>query len=181
MGLFSFLWNSALIIFIAKVTIKWMKRKYGAEALKSTLSTAFQGVVIDLPFFQYNTLRSRSATHARGTGLFNNPQQQQNVLDPVATPDGGYLFELDVPGFTRNELSLVHLDSTQVLWITGKKGSEDTTSSSWKRARNVDVKLGVPVDADVSSVQAKMENGVLTVELRKLETASGRGRSIRID
>ncbi|KAI8845849.1 hypothetical protein BJ741DRAFT_644341 [Chytriomyces cf. hyalinus JEL632] len=181
MGLFSFLWNSALLIVISKLTIKWMKRKYGADALKSTLSTVFHGVVIDLPFFQYNTLRSRSATHARGTSLFNNPQQQQTVLEPVATPDGGYMFELDVPGFTRNELTLVHLDSTQVLWITGKKGGEDATSSSWKRARSVDVKLCVPVDADVSTVQAKMENGVLAVELRKLDTASGKGRSIRID
>ncbi|KAJ3403984.1 hypothetical protein HDU80_003450 [Chytriomyces hyalinus] len=179
MGLFSFLWNSAVIIFIAKLTIKWMKRKYGAEALKSTLSTVFHGVVIDLPFFQYNTLRSRSATHAHG--LFNNSQQQQTVLEPVATPDGFYMFELDVPGFTRNELNLVHLDSTQVLWITGKKGGEDSSSSRWKRARSVDVKLSVPVDADVSTVQAKMENGVLAVELRKLDTASGKGRSIRID
>ncbi|KAJ3265927.1 hypothetical protein HDU77_003401 [Chytriomyces hyalinus] len=179
MGLFSFLWNSAVIIFIAKLTIKWMKRKYGADTLKSTLSTVFNGVVIDLPFFQYNTHRSRSATHARG--LFNNSQQQQTVLEPVATPDGSYMFELDVPGFTRNELNLVHLDSTQVLWITGKKGGEDSSSSSWKRARSIDVKLSVPVDADVSTVQAKMENGVLAVELRKLDTASGKGRSIRID
>lgn len=105
-------------------------------------------------------------------------------LDLRETADR-YIFEVEVPGFDKSEIELVIKDG--LLTISGKKDTlegeeeqektyliqERRLSTSFKRS----ITLAKQVEQD--SVSAKFENGMLIIEIPKIEK-TGEGLKVEI-
>jgi HSP20 family molecular chaperone IbpA len=73
----------------------------------------------------------------------------------VAQDDTSYTLSFDVPGISREQLSI---------GIEGSVVRIDTTEGAPRKYRAA---YELPTDLDVASSQAKLENGVLTLKLAK--------------
>jgi HSP20 family molecular chaperone IbpA len=75
--------------------------------------------------------------------------------------DGDYMFEVEMPGFNKEDVN-IKIDSTGHLNLQAKT-----------KRRGKEVKFGktyrVPQKADTSSVEAKLDKGILTLILKKKE------------
>lgn len=80
-----------------------------------------------------------------------NPQQSA----AVAQDDKSYTLSFDVPGITREQLSI------------GIEGNVVRIQSLENAPRNYKAAYELPLDIDVASSNAKLENGVLTLKLAK--------------
>ncbi|MEN8774707.1 MAG: Hsp20/alpha crystallin family protein [Akkermansiaceae bacterium] len=83
-----------------------------------------------------------------------------------------YRLRLDLPGFTREEVSL-SLEKRE-LTITAKSEREDAFLSDFERTYNL------PDDIDPNGISAKLENGVLDLAFKKLADLNKGVRNIEI-
>lgn len=81
---------------------------------------------------------------------------------------GCYLFELDVPGFNADSLS-IYVGNRNLMEISGKVGR-----------RVVNTTIVVPTEVDVDSIMATVINGVLTITAHAREEERVKTRKIRI-
>ena len=99
---------------------------------------------------------------------------------PATRAPGAYRYEekdsyrlrLDLPGFTREEVSLSL--KKQALTVTAKSESEDAFLSDFERTYNL------PDDIDPNGINAKLENGVLDLTFKKLADEDKGVRNIEI-
>ncbi|MDB2673721.1 Hsp20/alpha crystallin family protein [Akkermansiaceae bacterium] len=95
---------------------------------------------------------------------------------PATRAPGAYRYEekdsyrlrLDLPGFTREEVSL-SLEKRE-LTVTAKSEREDSFLSDFERTYTL------PEDIDPNGINAKLENGVLDLTFKKL---AGEGNGVR--
>ena len=85
--------------------------------------------------------------------------------------DQKYQIIVDLPGLTRDQIKVTFKDN--VLTISGKKeGNEFAESVSYlineRIAGRFERRFALPEDVNGSKLSAKLENGILTVELPKL-------------
>jgi|GEM_PF-4498820 len=78
----------------------------------------------------------------------------------VSSNETGYEVEIEVPGFTKDTLSLA-VEDDNVLTIKGERTSRDG------RTVKVQRQFMLPDDADPSTIQAKVENGLLTLTIQR--------------
>jgi HSP20 family protein len=86
--------------------------------------------------------------------------------------DGRLVVDAEMPGFTRDEID-VTIDNG-VLRITAERKPEETKGTSHLRERRftrVERAFTLPTDVDDSQVQARLENGVLHLELQETEAS----------
>ncbi|KAK9839004.1 hypothetical protein WJX74_007655 [Apatococcus lobatus] len=113
----------------------------------------------------------------------SSPGSQQAARDyklplPVDAADEGsaYVFRADIPGVLRQDLRVQTKDNK--LTISGKRErSSQPQDGSQQRLERTFGKfsrqLRLPEDADCNSIKAKVDNGVLTVTISKLEKLPG--------
>lgn len=85
---------------------------------------------------------------------------QQDLFETENT----YSLEVDVPGFSKEELSVVFDDQNRTIRISGDK---TTAVNGFPKKRSVSVTYRLPQRVDVESVEARLENGVLYVVVPK--------------
>ncbi|KAK9838707.1 hypothetical protein WJX74_001804 [Apatococcus lobatus] len=94
----------------------------------------------------------------------------------AADEASSYVFRADIPGVLRQDLKVQTKDNK--LTIAGKRerSSQPEESSKQRYERSFGKfsrQLRLPEDADCNSIKAKVDNGVLTVTISKLEKAPG--------
>ncbi len=86
--------------------------------------------------------------------------------------DGRLVVDAEMPGFNRDEID-VTIDNG-VLRITAERTPEETKGTSHLRERRftrVERTFTLPTDVDEAQVQARLDNGVLHLELPQSETS----------
>ncbi len=72
--------------------------------------------------------------------------------------EDGYNYELELPGYTKKDVTISAIDG--VISINAAKGEKTRKFS-----------VGVPEDADLSSIEGQLTNGLLTLKVEKQEKA----------
>jgi len=114
---------------------------------------------------------------------FNSLFHKESVPVNIKETKDAYVLEVVAPGWDKNEIK-VSLDD-KILSISAEKKNEvndenssymrrEFTSRSFKRSFTVDEKI------DASNIQAKYENGVLTLNLPKMPEVKASSKEISI-
>lgn len=114
---------------------------------------------------QYST-GSRRAAHA---GVF----PQLNVTEDA----GKYYLRAELPGVTSNELDIQATGKTISISGERKIHSEDDNARYHRREReagNFSRVLAMPSEIDADRIEARLENGILTVMVPKAEAVKPR-------
>ncbi|XP_022978171.1 17.8 kDa class I heat shock protein-like [Cucurbita maxima] len=115
---------------------------------------------------------------ARETSAFANTR-----IDWKETPQA-HIFTADLPGINKDQLK-VEVEEGRVLQISGERSKEqEEKNEKWHRIERSSGKFmrrfRLPEDAKVEEVKARMENGVLTVTVPKVEAKKPEIKSIEI-
>ena len=114
---------------------------------------------------------------------FNSLFHKESVPVNIKETKDAYVLEVVAPGWNKNDIK-VSLDD-KILSISAEKKNEvidenssyvrrEYTSRSFKRSFTVDEKI------DASNIQAKYENGVLTLNLPKMPEVKASSKEISI-
>lgn len=97
----------------------------------------------------------------------------------VREEDGKILVDAEMPGFNKDEID-VSLDNG-VLSISAERREEPTKGTSHLRERRyarVQRSVALPADVDEDKIEARLDNGVLHLEMP--ETSEQQGRKITV-
>ncbi|MDP9643577.1 HSP20 family protein [Actinopolyspora lacussalsi] len=93
----------------------------------------------------------------------------QPLVDVAETEDA-YEFEVELPGVNRDDVSVEVRDHE--LWITGEMKERERSGVMHRQTRRTgsfSYRSSLPSGVDSQNVEAKLDNGVLTVRVKKSE------------
>lgn len=101
------------------------------------------------------------------------PTLMQVKLDVVTKPDA-YCITADLPGMTRNEVQVSLSEEDHVLTISGERKRsvkhQDETHVRMERAVGTFSRsISLPDDVEPSHVQATMQDGILTIQVKRIQ------------
>ncbi len=102
----------------------------------------------------------------------------------VSGDEGGYQVSLDVPGLTEDDLSLEISDDLLVIKGQKEARSEDKDKHYYRVERSYGSfrrTLSLPDDADANAISAKLDKGVLRLEIPRREDKAADVRRISIN
>ena len=88
----------------------------------------------------------------------NDVSYQSNVSGYYSNTETGYKYELELPGYSKKDVTISAVDG--VITINAVKGEKTRKFS-----------IGVPEDADLSSTEGQLTNGLLKLKVEKQEKA----------
>jgi HSP20 family protein len=125
------------------------------------------------------------------SGLFGKNLGKEDVqavastrIDWVETPEA-HVFKADLPGLQKEDVK-VTVEGDRTLQISGERTrEEEKKTDTWHRVERSHGKFlrrfRLPHNANVESVNAKVENGVLTVTVLKTQQPEREVRVVNID
>lgn len=135
------------------------------------------------------------------TYMHNSPIDLYNMLDDffgtptnatvaggfkvdVSETDDAYTVEADLPGVDKDSIDIEHSDDTLTIGVDYEDKDEkkdDNGTYLYRERKHVSMKRSVTLkDGDEDAIQAKLENGVLTVTVPKKQHGTG-ARKIAIE
>ncbi|KAJ3234631.1 hypothetical protein HDU81_001286 [Chytriomyces hyalinus] len=101
--------------------------------------------------------KTSETSQPKNTQLFpKHPRQPQHAFKNL---EKEFLVTVDVPGFKQNELTLTVTNDTRIMSLEGESRSGGL----------IQLAVGIPRLGDLNNIQAKVEDGVLTLRIPKLE------------
>ncbi|KAJ3026753.1 UNVERIFIED_CONTAM: hypothetical protein HDU68_005139 [Siphonaria sp. JEL0065] len=119
---------------------------------------SFQVVELEFPFFQPST------PNPAPTNPTNTPVSQPQVPPTVpvhtfTTHEKQFILAVEVPGFSRDQLTTSVTDDTRQIKVEGKHATR----------RSVELTVTVPRLGDLNQLEAVLENGILSIVIPKKE------------
>jgi HSP20 family protein len=98
--------------------------------------------------------------------------------------DGGYSLTVEVPGIDEKDLDVEIAEG--VLTVSGEKREESETKDSGyliseRSYGSFSRQITLPTDIDPDTIQAKVQSGVLKLDIKKDKNAAGKTRKIAIN
>ena len=90
--------------------------------------------------------------------MWSDVSYKSNVSGYYNETQNGYEYELELPGYAKKDVTISAVDG--VITINAVKGEKTRKLS-----------VGVPEDADLSSIEGQLTNGLLTLKVEKQEKA----------
>jgi HSP20 family protein len=133
--------------------------------------------------------------------MHNSPVDLYNMLDDffntpanatvaggfkmdVSENDSAYTVEADLPGVSKDDIDIEHNGDTLTIGVDYKDEDDEKNENGdyvYRERKHVSMKRSVVLkDGDEDAIQAKYENGVLTVTVPKKQRNDG-ARKIAID
>ena len=119
-----------------------------------------------------NTLTKTNETPAQSNGRANS--YLRPLANVIETADG-YVLEAEMPGVSKSGLELSVQDGE--LLIVGRRSSPDTRGQQvYRESRLADFRRAFELDPsiDAGKISAKLENGLLLINLPKSESVKPR-------
>ncbi|ORY74011.1 HSP20-like chaperone [Neocallimastix californiae] len=131
------------------------------------------------PYLSYNPVKSLENQISK---TFNSDVFKSVDFSPkinLSEDENNYYIHADLPGMRKDQVKIELSDEDRVLTIseTKKEEQKDTKEEeNNKKYSRIECSYGkfsrsfsIPENADINNIQAKMENGVLEVTLKKME------------
>lgn len=128
-------------------------------------------------FFGESTL---PALMDSGQGLLAGPSE---LFGDVKETENAYLVHMDLPGVEKKDIHVEALDEGIQVRVQSKQQSEGKDAEgSWNEQRfyGCSKYIGLPKNADSSSIHAEYKNGVLRIEVKKKEIEQKNRRLIEV-
>lgn len=90
--------------------------------------------------------------------------------------DGGYKLEIPVPGFSKEEIKVEILPDNRIMVSGEKKIDEKDENGTYYHKMSSSIKRAftLPTNADLSTTQAEVKNGVLVLQLNSRDQNTDR-------
>ncbi|KAK9756039.1 hypothetical protein RND81_01G068900 [Saponaria officinalis] len=123
---------------------------------------------------QSNTLRK--ILNSIRADITNEDKSVSSPLTDIVSTAKEYIFYIDVPGISKSDIQVqVEDENVIVIRSNGKRKRDDADEKGCRylklersAVQKMMRKFRLPQDADVGSISAKCENGVLTVTVAKV-------------
>ncbi|HPC37845.1 MAG TPA: Hsp20/alpha crystallin family protein [Exilispira sp.] len=102
----------------------------------------------------------------------------------ISEDDKNYFIEADLPGFTKDQISVKIDKDILTISASNEKEEEKQTKKYHKKERvskSCTRSISIPENVDVSNISAKFENGVLTLTLPKKEPEKTNQIEIKVE
>jgi len=113
---------------------------------------------------------SRTWESEESIGLW--PSQFESMAVDLVEHDEEFVMTVDLPGFERDDVDIRVTDHTLEIDADHEESTEEKEESYLRRERrheSLHRSVRLPAEIDPEGVEARMENGVLTITLPKLE------------
>ncbi|ORY23291.1 HSP20-like chaperone [Neocallimastix californiae] len=129
------------------------------------------------PYLSYNPVKSfeNQVSKTFNSDIFKSFSPKINLSED----ENNYYIHADLPGMKKDQVKMELSDEDRILTISEseKKEQKDTNKEeNNKKYSRIECSYGkfsrsfsIPENADINNIQAKMENGVLEVTLKKME------------
>jgi len=107
--------------------------------------------------------------HFFGDDFYSMPEAPRGIKADIKETDDGYTINMDMPGYAREDISITAKNDVLTVSAEKKEESEEKTDNYIRRERFYGSRQRCfslkGIDQD--SINAKVENGVLMIDLKK--------------
>lgn len=123
----------------------------------------------------YSTLRNQISHQSIFQELLRKPRAHVNQqTHSLYTTDSGWSLQTDLPGFTKEEINLRVEQS--VLYLVADSDDEERSHRG-----AIEHQFALGEDVNIAMIKAKLEHGILTIELPKKEPEQPKSIEINIE
>jgi len=126
-----------------------------------------------IPFFEAtNRLARALESDLHSIPAYLRPSGSSWMDWGVERTDNGYLVEMEVPGLNREDLTVETTDD-HVVSVKGERKTRHRATSFYRS-------ITFPTNADMNTLRATLENGILTLECNHVPQQEKKKRAITI-
>lgn len=92
----------------------------------------------------------------------------------VEETQNGYVMEVEVPGLSKDDITLEVENDVNMVRVKGERKTRNRVST-------VQRAVTFPLDADMNTIKASIENGLLTIECSRRTPATKQKRTVTIE